>query len=182
MNTTDYADFLKRLHRFLKQITKIIFLSSIFYLLSSVCYADEVVSSAELINNAKEYDDKIVSYKGEVIGDIMLRKGFSWINVNDGISAIGIWSDKNLIKDILYTGSYKSRGDIVKVKGVFHRACIEHGGDLDIHIEELAIIETGSVIKEKIDINKRKAVFILLGVLFVALALSQLTRKRSFGS
>ncbi len=140
------------------------------------CYAEEAVSSSELINNAMQYDNKKVIYRGEVIGDIMVRGGFAWVNVNDGVNAIGIWLDKDLVKDIIYTGSYKSIGDTVEVKGVFHRACLEHGGDLDIHIEELRKINSGMVIEENIDIAKRRIAFVLLIVLCIALVLSQLIK------
>jgi len=143
-----------------------------------LCYAGDA-SSAEFINNARQYDGKEVLYKGEVIGDIMTRKEFVWINVNDGANAIGVWSDRNLVKEILYTGSYKSRGDTVEVKGVFHRACLEHGGDLDIHAETLRIVEPGAVIKEKLDIVKRKTAFILLGALCIVALLSRLKYKTS---
>ncbi len=142
------------------------------------CYADEAIPSAELINNAKQYDGKAVVYKGEVIGDIMMRKEFVWINVNDGVNAIGIWSKKDLAKDILYTGGYKSRGDIVEVKGIFHRACLEHGGDLDIHIEELNKISSGMVVREKMNVVKRNGAFVLLGVLGLVIILSQLKLKK----
>ena len=147
-----------------------------------LCYAEEAVSSAELINDAKQYDGKSVIYKGEVVGDIMARKEFVWINVNDGVNAIGIWSNKDLVRDIVYTGNYKSRGDEVEVKGVFHRACLEHGGDLDIHAEELRKINSGAFITEKINIAKRNGAFILWGAVGLAMILSQLTRKRSFSS
>ncbi len=146
-----------------------------------LCYAKDV-SSAELINNAKQYDGKEVIYKGEVIGDIMMRKEFVWININDGVNAIGIWSKKDLAKGILYTGSYKSSGDIVEVRGVFHRACLEHGGDLDIHIEELSKISSGMVITEKISFAKRNWAFILLGMLCILAVLSRLKLKKIGGS
>lgn len=152
-------------------------LSVIGYRLSvTACYAEEAVSSAELINNAKQYDGKEVLYRGEVIGDVMAREGFAWINVTDGVNAIGIWLNKDLVKDIIYTGNYKSRGDVVEVKGIFHRACLEHGGDLDIHTEELNKISSGMVITEKIDFAKRKWAFILLGTLGLALILSNILR------
>ena len=156
--------------------THVIFLVSVLWFLVSICYAEEAVSSAELINNAKQYDGKEVMYKGEVIGDIMARKEFVWINVNDGVNAIGIWLKKDLAKDIFYTGGYKSRGDIVEVKGILHRACLEHGGDLDIHIEELSKIDSGMVITEKINFAKRNGAFILLGILGLALILSNILR------
>jgi hypothetical protein len=67
---------------------------------------------------------------------------------------------------------------MVEVRGIFHRACLEHGGDLDIHIEELSKIDSGMVITEKIDIVKRNGAFVLLGVLGLAMILSQLKLKK----
>lgn len=140
--------------------------------LSTLCfssYAEDAASSAELINNAKEYDGKEVVFKGEVIGDIMARGEFAWININDGVNAIGIWSKKDLAKDIVYAGSYKSKGDIIEVKGIFHRACLEHGGDLDIHIDELYKINSGMEIKEEADIARIKLAGALSLVLCIAI-------------
>jgi len=166
-----------RIGRILKKIAHIILLVTSYWLLVTCCYAEDAVSSTELINNAKQYDGKRVIYKGEIIGDIMVRKGFAWINVNDGTNAIGVWSNKDLVKDILYTGSYKFRGDIIEVKGIFHRACLEHGGDLDIHAETFDRIESGAILKENLDICKGKIALILLGVLGVAAILSRLKIK-----
>jgi hypothetical protein len=159
------------------RLTQILLVSGCWFLATN-CFAAPI-SSEELIQNAREYDGKTVVYKGEVIGDIMARNGFAWINVNDGINAIGIWADRNLIKEIFYTGNYKSKGDIIEVKGIFHRACLEHGGDLDIHIDALHKIEEGMTIKEKLNISKRNWVFILLGALCILAALSQLKYKTS---
>ena len=174
--TSDIVRSVKLEAGIVKKITQIILLVSVLWFLVSNCHAEEAVSSTELINNAKEYDGKVVLYKGEVIGDIMARKGFAWMNVNDGVNAIGIWTNKDLAKDILYTGGYKSRGDIVEVKGVFHRACLEHGGDLDIHIDELRKINSGMVIRERLDIAKRKVAFVLLAILCIVVILSNILR------
>ncbi len=154
----------------------------LFFCLCPACYSEETVSSADLINKAKQYDGKIVSYKGEVIGDIMARKEFAWINVNDGVNAIGIWSKKDLFKDIVYTGSYISKGDMVEVKGIFHRACLEHGGDLDIHAETLSKIESGMVIRKKLNTAKIKTAFVLFGAMCITAALSQLKFKHKQGA
>ena len=113
-----------------------------FYLLPFICYA-QPLSSTELINNARQYDGKTVTYTGEVIGEIMARGKFCWLNVNDGNNAIGVWIDKNLVKDLTYMGSYKSKGDGVEISGTFHRACLQHGGDLDIHAQGLRKIKSG---------------------------------------
>jgi len=78
-----------------------------------------------------------VVYEGEVIGDVMGRGEYAWINVHDGQNAIGVWIDKALTKDILYTGSYQGRGDWLEISGTFQRACNLHGGDLDIHAQAI---------------------------------------------
>jgi len=135
-----------------------------FLLLPFCCYA-QPVSSVELINNATLYDGKVVAYEGEVIGDIMVRGEYAWINVNDGPNAIGIWIDKSLTKDLLYAGSYKSKGDWLEITGVFHRACPEHGGDLDIHAQGIRKIKSGRPVPERLNLGKRNLAFILLGVL-----------------
>lgn len=135
-----------------------------FFCLPAALYA-QPLSSTELIADAGNYDGKNVIYEGEVIGDIMVRGDHAWVNVNDGQNAIGVWMEKALVKDILYAGSYKSRGDSLEISGVFHRACLQHGGDLDIHAQAVRKISAGRPITERLNTGKRSFVFILLGVL-----------------
>lgn len=148
----------------------------VFCLLHTLCYAQSV-SSTELINNAKIYDGKTVAYEGEVIGDVMARGEFVWINLNDASNAIGVWIQKGLTREILYSGSYKSRGDWVEVIGKFNRACPEHGGDLDIHAQSIRKISPGKPLKEGLNTGKRNFVFILSGILCLILILSFLKLK-----
>ena len=149
----------------------------IFLLLPCVCCFAQPISSTELINNAKQYDGKIVTYEGEVIGDIMKRGDYAWVNINDGSNAIGIWMSDSLVKTITYTGSYKSKGDVIEITGVFNRACPEHGGDLDIHAQTIRKTDAGRVILEKLNTGKRNWTVILVGVLGIVWILSLLTSK-----
>ena len=110
------------------------------------------VDSNELINSAKNYDKKEIVYSGEVIGDIMKRGPNCWINISDGDNAIGVWAEESLAKDINYKGSYKYKGDEVKVTGVFNKACPEHGGDLDIHAKKIEIISKGYINKRPVNL------------------------------
>jgi hypothetical protein len=135
------------------------------------------LSSSELINNAKQYDGKIINYSGEVIGDIMLRRGAAWVNINDGENALGVWVNSGLVKEINFTGSYKTRGDNVEVVGVFHRACTEHGGDLDIHAQNIRKSGSGRVVKERLNSDKLHLSFALLGALLFIWILMLLKRK-----
>lgn len=147
-----------------------------FYIFNFYCYAQSI-SSIELINNAKVYDGKTVIYEGEIIGDIMARGNYAWMNVNDGNSAIGIWINTSLTKDIFYTGSYESKGDRVEVTGIFHRACPEHGGDLDIHAQGLRKIGSGKLVLEKLNLDKRNQAIVLLGILSLVWILTLLKRR-----
>lgn len=137
----------------------------------------QALSSVELIKNAKEYDGKQVMFSGEVIGDIMARGKFAWANINDGDNAIGVWVGADLAKEIDFTGGYKSKGDILEASGTFHRACSQHSGDLDIHAEALRKISNGKVVHYKLDSDKVKAIFTLLGALFLIWILSLFRRK-----
>jgi len=143
---------------------------------SSNCYA-QTSTSLDLLNNAKQYDGKTISYKGEVIGDVMIRGNYAWLHVNDGTIAIGIWAPKTLIEDIRYAGDYHKKGDIVEVTGTFHRSCSEHGGDLDIHASEIKKVISGSPVIQPIS---RKKVYI--GVYSLMLVLLFYTLKKFFQS
>jgi hypothetical protein len=132
----------------------------------SNCYA-QPSTSLDLINNAKQYDGKTISYKGEAIGDVMIRGDHAWLHVNDGSIAIGIWAPKTMVQDIGYIGDYHKKGDIVEVVGTFHRACPEHGGDLDIHASEIKRVASGGpvvqpVSRKKVNIGTYSLVLVLL--------------------
>jgi len=135
------------------------------------------LSSNELITHAKQYDGKSVTYSGEVIGDVMSRGQFAWVNLNDGDNAIGVWVSGILAKEINFTGTYKSQGDTLEVTGVFHRACLEHGGDLDIHAQTLRKLAGGKPVNQKTDFLKVKISVILFGALFLIWILSLFKRK-----
>ncbi|MCM8763478.1 MAG: DNA-binding protein [Candidatus Omnitrophica bacterium] len=119
-------------------------------LLFTTCFAG-VISGKDLLTNPNEYDGKKVVYRGEVIGDVMKRGDFSWINLYDGDFAIGVYLAKELLPSIKYVGSYKITGDTLEVEGIFHARCVQHGGDVDIHAEKVSIISEGFLREEKIN-------------------------------
>ena len=143
---------------------------------SSSCFA-QVSTSSDLLNNAKQYDGKTVNYKGEIIGDVMIRGDHAWLHVNDGSIAIGIWAPKTMIQEIRYAGDYHNKGDIVEVSGTFHRSCSEHGGDLDIHVSEIKKVTSGSLVIRPI--SRKKG---YIGVYSLMLVLLFYILKRFFQS
>lgn len=123
------------------------------------------VSSEELINHALEHDGQVVVYQGELIGAFLKRGSFVWLNLNDGKNVIGVWASRDLASPVEIAGDYMHRGDIVKIKGVFHRSCAEHGGGLDIHASELKVMTRGSEARHHIEHYKIVVLLVLLGVL-----------------
>jgi hypothetical protein len=160
-----------------RAISYLLSATSLLFFCGTVCYAQHI-SSTELINNVKEYDGKNVVYAGEVVGDVMVRGDFAWVNINDGENAIGVWLDKELAKEIQFTGSYRAKGDRLEITGVFQRGCIQHGGDMDIHAQDIRKISPGRLVKEELDKGKRNLTFILLGIL-LCLALIFARRRGS---
>lgn len=174
MKNTDYTDLKHRLHRFKRQIMTLV--TGFWFLVSSV-FAQGLVSSTELIERAGEFDGREVTYQGEVIGEVMNRGDHSWVNLNDGENALGIWMDNNFLGLISFCGNYKARGDWLEVRGIFNRACKNHGGDLDIHAISLKKLRDGKVIKHRLVPEKQKLAIILSGVLLCLLIGQLLSRK-----
>ncbi|KPU43772.1 hypothetical protein OXPF_26320 [Oxobacter pfennigii] len=147
----------------------------LFYvLLTNSAYA-EGISSNDLIDKAKEYDGKEVIYTGEVIGDVMKRGDYAWINVFDGNNSIGLWIPYSDGQKISIAGSYSHKGDIVRARGIFNRACSQHGGEPDIHIERLEILEKGYKNARVINTSKK---YIASALLVMSLGLTIFIYKR----
>jgi len=104
------------------------------------------ISTVEtLIIKSDQLDGQIVGFQGEVVGDIMRRGDYCWINVHDGREAIGVYCPTEMVQHIRFVGDYKHTGDMIIVLGRFHKACPQHGGELDIHAERIRIIKTGAL-------------------------------------
>jgi len=113
-----------------------------------------VCSSNELIEKSKELDGQKLNYKGELVTAILDRGEYSWINLNDGFNAIGVWCKSSLLGGVKFAGDYKNRGDIIEVNGTFNRACSVHNGELDIHADTAKIVKEGHPFIMAIDLKK----------------------------
>lgn len=149
-----------------------------FWISDFNCYAQQAVSSTDLIERARELDGQEVIYQGEAVGEVMRRGDFAWVNVHDGKNAIGVWISKELAGAIEYTGSFKVKGDFLEVGGKFNRACRIHGGDLDIHAVKLVRIRPGRPTSDPVVPEKKRFIIILSGVLLCLLIFQRLSRKR----
>ncbi|MHB1483622.1 MAG: DNA-binding protein [Saccharofermentanales bacterium] len=149
-----------------KKLTIIIAAMLFAFAFNITIFASEITSVNYLIENAKALDGTEVLIQGETIGEPMQRGNYCWINVKDNTNAIGIWIKNEVKSDIIYYGNYKITGDTVKIAGVFNKACIEHGGEPDIHCEKLQIEKIGSINNISVS-NKR--VILAIGLLIIML-------------
>lgn len=146
----------------MRKTWKVIIVTVITVVFSSltVLASENIIPINELIDNGKEYDDQTITVQGEAIGELLERGENSFLNINDGTSAMGIFLSTEGGQLVNYYGNYHNMGDTVKVKGVFHRACDEHGGDMDIHCNSIELVTKGY--KRTHEINKWKIIGILL--------------------
>lgn len=128
------------------------------------------VSSSELLNNTFVYDGREVVYFGEVVGGVMERGEYAWLNVYDGDYAVGIYTPMELLDGLSVPGDYNNRGDMVEVTGVFNRACREHGGDFDIHANSIRLVSRGYMLEHPVN-APQVAFTILLLVSTIPLAM-----------
>jgi len=123
-------------------------------------------SSGELVEEPKRFDGSEVEFTGEVIGEVMVRGENAWIHINDDAyylknveegaklgglnSGMAVYLPARLTDPVTYYGDYKHEGDIVTIKGTFNAACAQHGGDMDIHAEELAVDVPGHAVVDQV--------------------------------
>ena len=135
----------------------------IFLCLNVKVYAKstDITSINNLIENEKSFDGKTVTIKAEAIGEPMKREDYTWVNVNDGTNAIGIWMKNSDAAKIKNYGNYKNIGDTLKIKGIFKKNCSEHDGDTDIHALQIEVLNEGKLKGVSVGSGTKKAAVIM---------------------
>lgn len=167
----------------------------IFLCLGTGAEAGETVSIAELVSQTQKYDGQTVVIQGEVIGDIIKgsagsagkcfapkgrdgREAYVWLNICEQNNiAIGVFCPKQLAQKIKYRGRYSSIGDQVLVQGVFHRACLDHNSEVDIHAEDMMVVERGGLAVHPVD-PRRLRLSKNLAAIAIVLAIVHLVHYR----
>jgi hypothetical protein len=162
----------------MQKISKAILIAMLLILSVSVTVS---AASAATVNQLIEQEDKFdkaqVTVQGEAIGEILERGESSWVNISDGTNAIGIKMKTSEARKITRYGNYKQKGDVIRVTGIFHKACGEDGGETDVHALSMQITEPGGPVAEPVRPGE-----IWAAVLLAALAALCLLafRKRRF--
>jgi len=111
----------------------------------AVALADEtVLSPAQVVELDPSLDGTTVVVEGEAVGDILRALGGgSWVNILGDEVGLGIWVTADMVERIEHLGHYKHSGDVIRVTGTLNRTCEEHGGEFDVHADEMEIIASG---------------------------------------
>jgi hypothetical protein len=128
-----------------------------------------------LIEHAMTRDQQTVIIQAEAIGEVLERGDHAWINVNDGGNAIGVYLTIDQAKQIKVFGGYANIGDTVKIIGTFNRACIEHGGEMDIHATSITVIKSGQPTTHEVSSLK-----FVMSIILLTIALAGLYLRRHY--
>jgi len=126
-----------------------------------------LLSTTELVEGSYKWDGKTVSFKGEVLQELMVRKDGTWMNLSDGNNtAMGVFVPKDVAMPVIsHAEDYRTVGDVVLVTGVFHRACVQHEGETDIHAVSVTVLTLGSTKANPIHLDRVVWLVVLAGLL-----------------
>lgn len=131
------------------------------FMLAGVAFAEgpAEVGSRELIERPDDFDGRSVTYTGEIVGEILRRGEYAWINVNDDEygdghirkyeelkgtnTGICIYCRAEMVEDVSFIGSYNASGDKLRITGTFYKASPEHGGALMIEAQDVSVVREG---------------------------------------
>ena len=137
-------------------------------------------SSTELVEHPAWWDGKRIAFAGEAVSCRMVRGSYAWVHLNDDSyaersvenggpltgynSGQAVWVPAALASRIATYGGYRHQGDVARVVGVFHAACAEHGGDMDIHADMLVIERPGRAIPHPLQLERLVWLLVLVPV------------------
>lgn len=135
------------------------------------------VTPAEMASVIEGLDGSTVRFSGEVVSEALRADEENvWLNVlGDGV-AMGVFMPAEYAEKVSIFGDYRHNGDIVQIVGVYHEACDEHGGDMDVHATELTLVSSGTPREQPP--QAWKGVVGVLGLLFALLQSRRFRRMK----
>lgn len=141
----------------MKNIKKFLIVSLILSGFSFLVYAQtQIVALQSLVKEPDKYNQKMVFLQAEAIGEPLTTDTGIWLNLgSDGYNIAVFLEEKEMLEKIDYWGSYREKGDIVGIKGIFYKNCPIHN-QRGIHLIDLSIKEQGKEIEHKTSQQKRR--------------------------
>lgn len=153
-----------------------------------------LVSSAELHDCPADYDRSAVIYEGEAVGALLTRRAGAWVQLNDdeyggaltplpahrdfrgANSGVGVYLPGELADLVATVGGPRTRGDVLRVTGTFHRVD-PTSGEVAVIRADRAVLTSPGASTEQPPLRARRIVGALLAL--VAVAVTVATRLSS---
>lgn len=150
-----------------------------------------LATSGTVLSCPFAFDGLLVTYTGEVVGDVLQRDGGAWLLVNDDPyaleqgpltageaprgtnSGLTVWLPDPLTALVDEPGEHGVRGDVIEVTGRVNRTDPADGGGLTIRAEEVTLLAEAVAVDEPVHWAQVGAAVVL-----AALALLTLWRER----
>ena len=142
------------------------------------------VTSSEVIECPEAFDGQVVTYVGEVIGDVLRRDEGAWVLMNDDDyalevgpldshgefrgynSGLSVWLEGDLVELAEQPGGPRWRGDVLRIDAVVHRADPADGGGLTLRAFDAEVLAPAEPLSRPV--NRPQAVAaVVLAILAV---------------
>ena len=138
------------------------------------------VSSTQVHLCPAAFDEREVTYVGEVVGELLPREGGVWAQVNDDRYALdvgplvghreragfntglAVWLPDGLHEDIEAPGRPGRRGDVIKVRGELLRTDPDDGGGTTVRAVQLEVLADAVEIDEPLHVPQAIAAGLLM--------------------
>jgi hypothetical protein len=156
----------------------------------------ERVSSTQVHLCPAAFDEREVTYVGEVVGELLPREGGVWAWVNDDDYALrtgplvghreragfntglAVWLPDGLHEEIDAPGRPGRRGDVIKVRGELLRTDPDDGGGTTIRAEQLDVLAEAVEIDDPLHVPQAIAAGLLTLGAAATLVWSRRARRR----
>lgn len=156
----------------------------------------ERVQSSQVHLCPAAFDEREVTYVGEVVGELLPRRGGAWAWVNDDAYALqigplvghrertgfntglAVWLPDGLHEEIGDVGRPGRRGDVIQVEGELLRTDPEDGGGTTIRAEHIEVLAEAVEVDAPLHVPQAVAAALLAVAAVVTLVWSRRTRRR----
>lgn len=129
------------------------------------------VSLSELEGASARYDEKLVQFEAEAVGDIIEGpKGYKWVLFDDGTGSISCLVPDDYTRYITSLGRYGIQGSVLRVTGVYKVSDDDQAGEMDVRVYKAELLDSGEAIQEPFEPSRLYAGlgFVLLALLLLA--------------
>lgn len=140
------------------------------------------VTAAAVVSCPTRFDGEIVTYVGELVGDLLHRDGGAWVLVNDDDfalavgplpthrdhrgtnSGLSVWLPDEHLDQVTGLGRPGRRGDVVQIEGQVTRTDPDDGGGLTLRANDMQVLQPSERFDDPTDVPQAVLAVTTLGI------------------